>query len=45
MVGGFIGGWIANKFGRKGGLLINNIVGIAAAFAMVLSKALLHMNS
>ena len=38
MAGGFIGGWIANKFGRKGGLLINNIVGIAAALAMVLSK-------
>ena len=38
MCGGFIGGWIANKFGRKGGLLINNIVGIVAAMAMVFSK-------
>ena len=31
MCGGFIGGWIANKFGRKGGLLVNNLVGIVAA--------------
>ena len=38
MCGGFIGGWIANKFGRKGGLLFNNIVGIVAAMAMVFSK-------
>ena len=38
MCGGFIGGWIANRFGRKGGLLINNIVGIIAATAMVFSK-------
>ena len=38
MCGGFIGGWIANKFGRKGGLLINNVVGIIAATAMVFSK-------
>ena len=38
MCGGFIGGWIANRFGRKGGLLINNVVGIVAALAMVFSK-------
>ena len=38
MCGGFCGGWIANRFGRKGGLLINNIVGIIAATAMVFSK-------
>ena len=38
MCGGFIGGWIANRFGRKGGLLINNFVGIIAATAMVFSK-------
>jgi len=38
MCGGFISGWIANKLGRKGGLLISNIVGIIAAMAMVFSK-------
>jgi len=38
MCGGFIGGWIANKFGRKGGLLMNNLIGIVAAMAMVFSK-------
>ena len=38
MCGGFIGGWVANKFGRKGGLLVNNIVGIIAATAMAFSK-------
>ena len=32
------GGWIANKFGRKGGLLMNNLIGIVAAMAMVFSK-------
>ena len=34
----FTGGWIANKFGRKGGLLMNNLIGIVAAMAMVFSK-------
>ena len=38
MCGGFIGGWVANKFGRKGGLLVNNIIGIIAATAMAFSK-------
>jgi SP family facilitated glucose transporter-like MFS transporter 1 len=38
MCGGFCGGWIANKFGRKGGLLMNNLIGIVAACAMVFSK-------
>ena len=38
MCGGFIGGWIANRFGRKGGLLVNNVVGIIAAMAMFFSK-------
>ena len=38
MCGAFIGGWIATKFGRKGGMLINNTVGIVAALVMVFSK-------
>lgn len=39
MVGGITGGSIATKFGRKGGLLLNNIVGIAGAILMTFSKA------
>ena len=38
MCGAFIGGWVASKFGRKGGMLINNTVGIVAAMVMVFSK-------
>ncbi|XP_042906420.2 glucose transporter type 1 isoform X2 [Parasteatoda tepidariorum] len=39
MVGGIMGGGIANKFGRKGGLLLNNIMGIAGAALMCFSKS------
>lgn len=38
MVGGFSGGWIANRFGRKGGLLLNNILGISGACLMGFTK-------
>lgn len=38
MVGGITGGMVANRFGRKGGLLLNNIVGIAGAILMTFSK-------
>ncbi|KAF8787868.1 Glucose transporter type 1 like protein [Argiope bruennichi] len=39
MVGGITGGTIATKFGRKGGLLLNNIMGVAGAALMTFSKA------
>ncbi|XP_024080537.1 glucose transporter type 1 isoform X10 [Cimex lectularius] len=39
MIGGFSGGAVANKFGRKGGLLINNFVGISGAAMMAFTKA------
>ncbi|XP_023316729.1 glucose transporter type 1 isoform X7 [Trichogramma pretiosum] len=38
MLGGFVGGMIANRFGRKGGLLLNNVVGIAGACLMFCAK-------
>ncbi|XP_066908053.1 glucose transporter type 1 isoform X11 [Halyomorpha halys] len=38
MIGGFIGGMVANKFGRKGGLLMNNILGIGGAVLMGFAK-------
>ncbi|XP_054274479.1 glucose transporter type 1-like isoform X6 [Macrosteles quadrilineatus] len=38
MLGGFSGGVIANKFGRKGGLLLNNILGICGACMMGFTK-------
>eukprot|EP00095_Tigriopus_kingsejongensis_P005478 maker-scaffold491_size156641-snap-gene-0.27 protein:Tk05478 transcript:maker-scaffold491_size156641-snap-gene-0.27-mRNA-1 annotation:"glucose transporter isoform x" len=38
MLGGFLGGCIANKCGRKGGLLINNVLGIGGALAMGMAK-------
>ncbi|XP_018907720.1 glucose transporter type 1 isoform X2 [Bemisia tabaci] len=38
MIGGFSGGLIANKFGRKGGLLLNSFVGIAGASLMGFAK-------
>lgn len=38
MLGGFSGGWIANRFGRKGGLLLNNILGISGACLMGFTK-------
>ncbi|XP_054721055.1 glucose transporter type 1-like [Uloborus diversus] len=39
MVGGITGGIVANKFGRKGGILLNNLVGVAGAVLMAFSKA------
>ncbi|XP_011494725.1 PREDICTED: glucose transporter type 1 isoform X1 [Ceratosolen solmsi marchali] len=38
MLGGFSGGIIANRFGRKGGLLLNNVVGILGACLMGCTK-------
>ena len=40
MCGGFVGGWVANRLGRKGGLLFNNVIGVIGAIAMGCSKAL-----
>ncbi|GIX94028.1 glucose transporter type 1 [Caerostris extrusa] len=39
MVGGITGGIIATKFGRKGGLLMNNMMGVAGAALMTFSKS------
>ncbi|XP_063215828.1 glucose transporter type 1 isoform X3 [Bacillus rossius redtenbacheri] len=38
MLGGFSGGMIANRFGRKGGLLLNNVLGIGGACLMAFTK-------
>ncbi|CAH1972618.1 unnamed protein product [Acanthoscelides obtectus] len=38
MLGGFGGGMVANKFGRKGGLLLNNVLGIGGAVLMWCTK-------
>lgn len=38
MLGGFSGGWMANRFGRKGGLLLNNVFGIAGGCLMGFTK-------
>ncbi|XP_071056110.1 glucose transporter type 1 isoform X2 [Onthophagus taurus] len=38
MVGGFCGGMVANRFGRKGGLLLNNVLGIGGACLMWFTK-------
>lgn len=38
MLGGFGGGMVANKFGRKGGLLLNNVLGVAGACLMWSTK-------
>ncbi|XKL59246.1 hypothetical protein PGB90_000262 [Kerria lacca] len=38
MLGGFSGGMIADKFGRKGGLLLNNFLGIGGACLMGFTK-------
>ncbi|CAG9800552.1 unnamed protein product [Chironomus riparius] len=40
MLGGFSGGWMANRFGRKGGLLLNNVLGISGACLMGFTKFL-----
>ncbi|KAK9885926.1 hypothetical protein WA026_013804 [Henosepilachna vigintioctopunctata] len=39
MLGGFSGGMVANKFGRKGGLLLNNVLGVTGACLMWCTKA------
>jgi SP family facilitated glucose transporter-like MFS transporter 1 len=39
MIGGFGGGMVANRFGRKGGLLLNNVLGISGACLMWGTKA------
>ncbi|CAH1176086.1 unnamed protein product [Phaedon cochleariae] len=39
MVGGVITGTVADRFGRKGGLLLNNILVIASVLCQCLSKA------
>ncbi|XP_074027816.1 glucose transporter 1 isoform X9 [Leptinotarsa decemlineata] len=38
MLGGFGGGMVANKFGRKGGLLLNNVLGVSGACLMWCTK-------
>ncbi|XP_019870796.2 glucose transporter type 1 isoform X1 [Aethina tumida] len=38
MIGGFGGGIVANKFGRKGGLLLNNVLGISGGCLMWCTK-------
>ncbi|XP_013774358.2 glucose transporter type 1-like [Limulus polyphemus] len=38
MIGGISGGTVANQFGRKGGLVVNNIMGILGGVLMGLSK-------
>lgn len=38
MVGGFIGGMVADRFGRKGGLLLNNVLGITGGSLMWCAK-------
>ncbi|XP_050307783.1 glucose transporter type 1 isoform X3 [Anthonomus grandis grandis] len=38
MVGGFSGGMVANRFGRKGGLLLNNVLGITGGSLMWCAK-------
>ncbi|XP_034254156.1 glucose transporter type 1 isoform X6 [Thrips palmi] len=38
MFGGFSGGLIANRFGRKGGLLLNNVMGVGGACLMGFAK-------
>ncbi|KAJ8666950.1 hypothetical protein QAD02_008612, partial [Eretmocerus hayati] len=40
MIGGFSGGTIANRFGRKGGLLLNNVVGVLGACLLGSTKIL-----
>ncbi|XP_003744146.1 glucose transporter type 1 [Galendromus occidentalis] len=40
MAGGFSGGLVANRFGRKGGMLLNNGLGITGGLLMGLSRPL-----
>ncbi|CAL8113551.1 unnamed protein product [Orchesella dallaii] len=39
MLGGFGGGMIANRFGRKGGLLLSDILGIGGGALMALTRS------
>lgn len=38
MVGGLLSGWMADKFGRKGALLLNNVFALVAAALMTSAK-------
>ncbi|CAF4815035.1 unnamed protein product, partial [Rotaria socialis] len=38
MIGGLFGGFITDRFGRKGGMLLNNIVSVLACVLMFISK-------
>ncbi|XP_035705556.1 glucose transporter type 1 isoform X3 [Folsomia candida] len=39
MLGGFSGGIFANRFGRKGGLLLNNLLGIGGGILLGVTKS------
>ncbi len=38
MIGGLMSGWLADKMGRKGALLFNNLLALIAAVMMTLAK-------
>lgn len=38
MVGGLMCGWLADKWGRKGAMMFNNLIALAAAILMSMSK-------
>ncbi|CAF3967049.1 unnamed protein product [Rotaria magnacalcarata] len=38
MIGGLFGGFITDRFGRKGGMLLNNIVSVLSCVLMFISK-------
>lgn len=38
MIGGLASGWCADTFGRKGGMLLNNILAVIAAILMGSAK-------
>jgi SP family facilitated glucose transporter-like MFS transporter 1 len=38
MIGGLLSGWLADTWGRKGGMLLNNIVALIAAALMGSAK-------
>jgi SP family facilitated glucose transporter-like MFS transporter 1 len=38
MIGGLLSGWLADAWGRKGGMLLNNIVALIAAALMGSAK-------